>query len=121
MDDLLDDLVRAARRCERAARSMQQSLAEVREPIQQQVQNAQRAWSGSWIGYHSRVYIKDFDAPRSDERFDREWGVMSAYGSQTCGRWSLYDEEAAKDVLLRRAQVSTEKLDALEDQALRAR
>jgi hypothetical protein len=36
------------------------------------------AWSGSWFGYHSRIYYRDFQPPPAGARFSSEWGFMSA-------------------------------------------
>lgn len=33
---------------------------------------AQKAWSGSWFGYHSRVYYKDFIPPPAGAVFSSE-------------------------------------------------
>lgn len=47
----------------------------------------ERAWSGSWLGYHSRVYYADFAPPPPGARFDAEWGGMHAFGNSTRGDW----------------------------------
>jgi predicted nucleotide-binding protein len=121
MDDLLDDLMRAARKCERVARtSKNDTVVAVRERIQDQVKVAHRAWSGSWIGYHARVYIAGFDAPQPGERFDREWGSVSVSSNETQGRWVVVDEEDAKDEILRRANASPEDVGLLDETARRA-
>ena len=57
MDDLLDDLTRAAQRCERAVQTLKEDPFDaIRERIQQQVKAAHRSWSGSWIGYHADLH-----------------------------------------------------------------
>lgn len=54
MDDLRDDVVRVARACERAARAFVKDTAEILgDRLRGEIEKAQRAWSGSWIGYHS--------------------------------------------------------------------
>ena len=32
------------------------------------------SWSGSWLGYHSELYYRDFETPPLENRFDPEWG-----------------------------------------------
>jgi hypothetical protein len=34
-----------------------------------------RSFSGSWLGYHARVYYEDFQTPPPGARFDQEWGL----------------------------------------------
>ena len=122
MDDLLDDMTRAAQRCDRAVRTLKEDPYDaIRERVQQQVKVAHRAWSGSWIGYHARVYIESFDAPHPDERFDAEWGFQQAMSNGPHGRWALVDDEGAKAELLRRARVSAADLKLMDETALRAR
>ena len=121
MDDLVDDLARVARRCERASRTLKDdAITAVRERVQGQVKAGHRAWSGSWIGHHARIYIKDFDPPEPNDIFDSEWGTASEW-STTRGRWVIVDQDEAKKDLLRRAGVSAKDLKLVEETAARAR
>lgn len=43
-----------------------------------------KSWGGSWLGYHSRVYYKDFADPPTGARFSQEWGFMYDYSR---GEW----------------------------------
>lgn len=58
-----------------------------------------RSFSGSWAGYHSRVYYADFSPPPPGAHFSQEWGLkdmyMSSLGSR--GDWREYDAEAVKE------------------------
>src|SRR5262249_49001515 len=51
-----------------------------------------QAFSGSWLGYHSRVYYEDFAVPPPGANFSQEWGLMNmsltSLGSR--GRWREY-------------------------------
>jgi len=50
-----------------------------------------KAWSGSWLGYHSRVYYKDLSVPPPGARFSQEWGMMDTFAIQgTIGDWREY-------------------------------
>ena len=54
-----------------------------------------KSWSGSWLGYHSRVYYADLSEPPPGARFSQEWGMMDTFASQgTEGAWReyLYDD-----------------------------
>ena len=59
MDDVLDDLVRAARRCERAARPFENGpLGEGIKRLRAACDEVGEAWSGSSIGYHAKIYAQ---------------------------------------------------------------
>lgn len=64
------------------------------KPLQQLKEVAQRvgsAWSGSWLGYHSRVYYADFIEPPPGAHFSQDWGLMDSYGiDATIGDWKEY-------------------------------
>lgn len=49
------------------------SIARLNDAAEQ----AGKAWSGSWLGYHSRVYYRDLQPPPSGARFSQEWGLMN--------------------------------------------
>ena len=36
--------------------------------------NVGKSWSGSWLGYHSRVYYRDLQPVPPGARFSKEWG-----------------------------------------------
>lgn len=95
MDDVLDDLVRAVRRCERAARQLEtDDLLAMRKRVATAIGQVERAWSGSWIGYHARVYTRDLRPTRPGESFDSEWGMYDGLSNTTRGEWAEYDHNA---------------------------
>lgn len=118
VDDLRDDVVRVARSCERAARSFEKEVAFLSERLQVEIEAAQRAWSGSWIGYHARVYIEDLQPRDPDESWDSEWPPDS-YSSTTRGRWKICDEDGVKAEILRRAGIAERDLAAGQEAATR--
>ena len=59
----------------------------------------ERAWSRSWLGYHSRVYYTDFAPPPPGARFSSEWGFMPAFGNSTQGDWREYRHEDVIDAI----------------------
>jgi predicted nucleotide-binding protein len=121
MDDLLDDLVRMIRTCERSAKSFdEESVKTMVEALQEATNSLRPSSTGSWLGYYSRYYIEGFRPRRQDEFFDPEWGfVGSDYVNRTCGQWVEYEYEEVKEEILRRAHVST--LTPLFDVAERAK
>ena len=64
-----------------------------REPLEA-LENAAdligKAWSGSFIGYHSRVYYHDLEAPPPGAQFSPEWGFQQLFGHDTRGQWEEY-------------------------------
>jgi predicted nucleotide-binding protein len=106
-DDILDDLIRAARRCERAARAFEA------EPIHSMVsrlleasRSVGNAASSSWFGYLATIYLQGFRPARPGEYFDTEWGGGDPGLSETTGGpWCEYTYKEVADEILRRAQV----------------
>ena len=76
-----------------------------------------KAWSGSFIGYHSRVYYHGLRPPPPGAHFSPEWGFAQVYGRDTMGQWEEHDfdsvqraiREAAGDPDLGPAQSLAEK------------
>jgi predicted nucleotide-binding protein len=67
---------------------------EVRVPSQKIEESAKKigkAWSGSWLGYHSRVYYRDFQPPPPGAHFSQEWGLRDVSFGDTVGQWVEYD------------------------------
>ncbi|WP_419914621.1 TIR domain-containing protein [Hoeflea sp.] len=55
---------------------------------------AERAFSGSWQGYHAYVYYDDLKPPPPGAHFSQEWGMMPTIGSQgSTGKWCEYDAD----------------------------
>lgn len=52
-----------------------------------------RSWSGSWFGYHSRIYYRDFQPPPPGARFSSEWGFTQAFSNATRGDWAEYPHD----------------------------
>lgn len=58
------------------------------------------SFSGSWQGYHSKVYYENFDSPPPGAHFSQEWGLMDTIVSLgTRGRWREYDSDTVKEYL----------------------
>lgn len=61
-------------------------------------QSVGRSFSGSWQGYHSRVYYSGFQPPPPGAHFSQEWGLKGTYGSSlgSRGEWREHDPDAVK-------------------------
>lgn len=56
-----------------------------------------KSWSGSWLGYHSRVYYVSFQVPPPGALFSQEWGLMDAFRMGSRGAWEecVFDDVVA--------------------------
>jgi predicted nucleotide-binding protein len=57
------------------------------------------SWSGSWFGYHSLIYYRDFQSPPAGARFSSEWGFMSTFANETVGDWVEYEYDKVIDAI----------------------
>src|SRR4051794_12700772 len=46
------------------------------EKLEKAASNIGRSWSGSWMGYQSRIYYHNFQPPPPGARFSQEWGLL---------------------------------------------
>jgi predicted nucleotide-binding protein len=110
MDNLIDDMVRAARRCERAAKTFDDGpVAEMHKRVLEACQQVALASSESWLGYQSCVYTLGLRPKQAGEHFDPAWGAMGGAAgliSRSFGEWAEYTYEAVKDEILRRAGIT---------------
>lgn len=86
--------------------SVSSTVPEVQEPVRRLEAAAEevgRAWSGSWFGYHSRVYYRDLKPPPPGARFDPQWGLMEAFSSGTVGEWAEYDFAGVQGAIFKQA------------------
>ena len=54
-----------------------------------------KAWSGSWLGYHSRVYYKNLQPPPPGAHFSSEWGW-----GEVRGEWEEYDFDGIRSEIM---------------------
>jgi predicted nucleotide-binding protein len=66
-------------------------------------QQIAQAWSGSSLGYHSRVYYEDFKPPPPGAYFSVEWGFYPATMGRTVGDWREYRHEDILQLVIDRA------------------
>ena len=54
MDDVIDDLIRSAMSCERAAKHFEtDEIEDIRKRVVEATSSVDQAWSGSFIGYQA--------------------------------------------------------------------
>lgn len=51
---------------------------------------AGKAWSGSWLGYHARIYYDQLQPPPPGAHFDPTMGFMKRHSNRTIGDWVEY-------------------------------
>ena len=75
--------------------------ASIRKPIQARIDACNtvgHAFSGSWLGYHARVYQKDLRAVPGAV-FDSSWGLTHHELGDTRGEWAEFDGQQLKNHL----------------------
>jgi predicted nucleotide-binding protein len=102
MTDIADEL--SAITTESLALSQQlnnNDFCSIVEEITVKVELASKAWSGSWLGYHSRVYYQDLQPIPPGARFDLSSGLQERpFGGDTIGKWCEYTFDDIYDTLL---------------------
>jgi hypothetical protein len=61
--------------------------------------SVERAFSGSWLGYHSTVYYQGLQNPPPGARFSPEWGLMETFCDETIGDWVEYTRDTVKNTI----------------------
>jgi predicted nucleotide-binding protein len=109
MDNVLDDIMIQVRRCERAAKTFAvDPLKTVVSRLNDAAESVGQAWSGSWLGYQSRVYYAGFVSPPPGAWFSVEWGLKSNW-HQRMGDWQEWSyEDVANEILSRAGSSSLE-------------
>jgi predicted nucleotide-binding protein len=65
-------------------------------PLINEAEIISKAWSGSWLGYHSSVYYENFSIPPRGAHFSIEWGLYNDYkmlGMESIGNWIEYNSD----------------------------
>lgn len=64
---------------------------EAAEKLKAASEYVSKSFSGSWMGYHSRIYYSNFETPPPGEYFDAMWGFQSSYNNKTSGKWAEFE------------------------------
>lgn len=106
MDNILDELERSARRCERhAAQFESDEVTAVVERIVETVNDFDRAWSQSFLGYQADVYTAGFEPTKPGQHFDSQWGGMDRFSNRSSGEWAEYDHDAVIELVFQTARI----------------
>lgn len=96
-----DELLRIANRLE--AVSERAARPEIKLPLDGLEEAAIRvgkAWSGSCLGYHARIYYKGLKPPPPGADFSPEWGMKQAWPIEaTTGDWMEFDPAKVEQLI----------------------
>lgn len=93
-------LAERARECE--AWGSESAIAEPLTRLEDACAKLGRAWSGSYFGFHSRVYYADLNPPPPGAHFSSEWGFEGLMQGTT-GDWREYPEDEVKAAVMQEA------------------
>ncbi len=98
MRGFIDELNLMRSELERMYREYEESgLSTDIEKLEKAVSEVADSFGGSWLGYHSRVYYKDFDKPPTGAHFSGEWGPIRTLVGSTVGDWEEMEFEAVRE------------------------
>lgn len=105
--DLLKKLSALGKRLKGAAGAFRTpATTKAFEALKEAANGVGRAWSGSWLGYQSRVYYENLEPVPPGARFSIEWGFDAKWVSQgTVGNWNEYSFDSVRDHILAEAKV----------------
>lgn len=63
------------------------------DQLEKAIETVGKSWSGSWLGYHSRVYYADFELPPANAMFSIEWGLNGTFQG-SIGDWRVYEYDS---------------------------
>lgn len=69
------------------------------EKLQTCASEVGKSWSGSWLGYQSRIYYKDFVPVPAGAHFSSEWGTYQNITQDTRGDWAEYQFDYVKEYI----------------------
>lgn len=94
------------------ARLRDAAIQEPARALRESCENVERAWSGSNIGYHARVYWRGLQPKPPAAQFSSEWGLMDVWPTHEAeALWEIMDEQNVIDYIIRRAGVNADELE----------
>lgn len=84
-------------------RSLEASVSQPIAALQPRVDQASKAWSGSWLGYQAYVYYRSLEPAPDGAHFSKEWGLKDAFSSDTTGDWVEYGFDSLREAILKSA------------------
>lgn len=104
--DAADELLDVADRLERSVQERKSpDFVGPLDKLEEAAGAVGKSWSGSWLGYHSRVYYDNLQPPPPGAHFSQEWGGTGrgGFSGGTTGAWREYEFDAVVKEIYRRA------------------
>ncbi len=115
MSDISKELIEIAERLASSSKNEKQSeISKSLERLEEAANQVGKAWSGSWIGYQSRVYYLGLQQPPTGIHFSLEWGLTTAF-VRTTGAWKEYTFDDVSSAIFKLA--GDPKLDPARERA----
>jgi len=89
-----------------------------KEALESSAQDIAKAASGSWLGYHARVYFHNLEPPPPGHHFSVEWGLRHPFHRPVSNDWREFRDEDVQALIRERA--GSPDLGAAEDFAQKA-
>lgn len=84
----------AARLDDVAKRAGAPEIADPLRRFEESATHVGKAWSGSALGYHARIYYRDLKPPPPGHHFSPEWGMQDSWPiGATTGDWVEHDPD----------------------------
>ncbi len=89
------------------------------EKLENVAESYDKSWGGSCLGYHARVYYKEFAPVPPGARFSQEWGFKDSYMlRETIGEWEEHDFDSVVSLIQTEAEIdNTDSLDEVAHEA----
>jgi predicted nucleotide-binding protein len=105
MQQITKELTLVERRCLKGAALLEtKAVKRTMKAVANACDELEHSWSGSWLGYQSRIYYADFQPRPPGAVYSIEWGTHEDHLSNpTSGDWREYAYNDICDEILRRA------------------
>lgn len=100
MQEIIDEFIEIARELD--AIEAETKFATVADPLSilgRTAEQVGKAWCGSYLGYHSRVYYEELNIPPGGANFSPEWGLHMNFARETTGTWVEYGFDDVRNAI----------------------
>lgn len=97
MNTISDELFKIAKDLDSIKAEFDREVGDLLRKLEDSVTTVGKSWSGSWLGYHSRIYYQKLQTPPPGDRFSKADGLIDNFFTQeTVGDWVEYDNDEIK-------------------------
>lgn len=105
MKELIDELKKIWVELQKFCQKWEKpSISQPLSKLEKAADEVGKAWSGSWIGYQSRIYYENLNPPPPGAHFSIEWGPRTAIDFDTTGNWKEFDFDDVRSEIFRKAK-----------------